>query len=154
MIYDVFNRLVVMYMTEDGRNVAPYRGFLFSCLLLIAIPVIFYYIVYGVIIKYQSQLSKEMQISCAMMFGMGAGCLFNYSCVILGLFKGTFKVVVKRIVNFISNISISPKIAIMCYKTDLEEDGAVFWAYFFIIVFFTVLFIIGLSNCIEFYINY
>ena len=141
-------------MTDDGRTKSPYHGFILSCLILIGVSSLVYFLVYGVISSLEDNLSPEMIIYSSMMFGFGVGSLFNISCIILGLFKGTLKVVVRRIVNFFSNLRISPKYACMCYAAELKEDGAVFWGYFIIITGYLVLFAIGLYNCIEYYIQY
>ena len=67
------------------------------------------------------------------MTGVGCGFLFQMGCVIAGLFKGTFKVVVARVKEFFSNLSVNFKFAIKYYWENIKSEGIVFWIYFLII---------------------
>ena len=120
-------------MEYDGKNQSPYHGFILSCIALIIVPCLLFLLVYSVVNKY-SNLSKELTIYTAMGFGFCAGTLFHISCIIAGLFKGNFMVVVRRIGEFFSNFCISKKLAFKLYKEDIIENGVVFWPYLFIIL--------------------
>ena len=120
-------------MEYDGKNQSPYHGFILSCLVLIIVPCLLFLLVYAVVSKY-SNLSKELNIYTAMGFGFGCGTFFHISCIVAGLFKGNFMVVVRRIAEFFSNFSISKKLAVKLYKEDIIENGIVFWPYLLIVL--------------------
>ena len=143
-----------MIKLEGERNRSPYRGILVSCLVLIIVPLLLFNAVYTSIVKFDKTMTDDMRMYSSMMFGFGAGTCFNISCVLIGVLKADFKVVVKRIGNFFSNLFISPKIAFMCYKSELKEHGAAFWIYFLIMAIYVVLFAIGLRECLQFYLNF
>lgn len=141
-------------MNNDERNRSPYKGFIASCLFLIIIPLILYFLVFSSIKRFDKSMSDDMKIYSSMMFGFGAGTILNISYMLIGVLKTDFQIVMKRIGNFISNLFISPKIAVICYKSELKEGGAAFWGYFIIMVIYFVLFLIGLRECVQFYVNY
>ena len=132
-------------MEYDGKNKSPYHGFILSCLVLILVPCLLFLFVYSIVSKY-SNLSKELNVYTAMGFGFCAGTLFHISCIIAGLFKGNFGVVIRRIGDFISNLFISKKLAFKLYKEDIIENGIVFWPYLFIILSCLGLSIYGFVN--------
>ena len=78
-------------------------------------------------------MSDIQTLYSSLAFGFGVGFLFQFSCVIAGLFKGTLKVVLKRLKEFFSNLSISVKFAYKYYFENIKEEGIVFWIFFTII---------------------
>ena len=62
------------------------------------------------------------------------------------ILKKCFRAVVKRVVGFFGNLTISFKFAFKMYIDDLREDGAVFWIYFIIIVITLHLSVSGFIN--------
>lgn len=141
-------------MMEEGRNKPPHRGLLVSCLVLILVPLLFYFIIFFSIDKFDKTMSEEMQKYSSMMFGFGTGTIFHISCILVGVLTDDFKITMKRIGNFISNLFVSPKVAFMCYKTDLKEGGVAFWPHLIIMIACFILFCIGFKECLEFYINF
>lgn len=119
-------------MEYEGKEVSPYKGVIGSCLLLIVFPIIIYAMFYAVIGNLQ-KLGPVQTNNAALGLGFGVGVLFHISCIIAGLFKGTFKVVINRVKTFFENLSLSRKLAFRCYWQDIKSEGIVFWIYFTII---------------------
>lgn len=120
-------------MEHDGKNVSPYKGFWQCCLILIIVPFMPFGLFYAAFDKL-SNYSAELNLYSAMGLGFGVGFLFHFSCILAGLFKGTFKVVINRLATFFSDLRTSRKLAVMVYMDDLRENGLVFWPYAFIIL--------------------
>ena len=120
-------------MEENGRKVSPYKGVLLISFLLIIVPIIFYLITRLVIFKFQSSLSNDIKEFSSLALGLGLGFVFHLACIISGLFKGTLKVIFKRIKEFFETLNISFKLAIKSYVDNIKEDGLVFWIYFVIV---------------------
>ena len=118
---------------NDGVKKNPYKGIIIICILLIAVPIGLYFLFKKVIFTNQGQYSYLNNAS-AICLGFGVGFIFQMSCVIGGLFKGSFSVVVKRVFNFFADMTISFKYAIRMYWDDIVENGVVFWIIFPIIV--------------------
>ena len=129
-------------MEHQGKKQSPYHGVIQTCLLLISVPLILFLIIYLIFDKYQN-LPQTTNLYGAMGIGFGVGVLFHISCVIAGLFKGLFAIVVRRFAEFFDNLSISFKFAIKLYYEDLKENGMVFWIYFIIISSYIALSIYG-----------
>ena len=119
---------------EDGIKKNPYKGILITCLLLIVVPIGLYFLFKKVIFIYQGDFDSRLNHASAMSAGFGVGFLFQMSCVICGLFRGSFSVVVKRVFNFFADLTISFKYAIRMYWDDIVENGVVFWIILPIIV--------------------
>ena len=119
-------------MEHEGKNQRPYKGVLLSSLILIGVPALLFLIVFLVVKKY-GHMAKDITLYFSMMIGIGCGLLFQVSCVLCGLLKGTFKVVVNRVKNFFSNLSVNFKFAFKYYIEDIKTDGVVFWIFFLII---------------------
>ena len=139
---------------DDGRERSIYRGIVVSSLVLIIIPIIPFLLIYFAILKYDTTMSDEMRLYSAMMFGFGTGSLFHISCILLGFLRDDFKILLKRIRNFFSNLFVSPKVAIICYKSELKEGGVVFWIHLLIILIVFALFLIGFNECMQYYLNF
>ena len=119
-------------MEYEGKEQSPYKGVLGSSIFLIVIPTLLFLLVFGVINKFSNRPRVE-NINASLMFGVGCGFIFQLSCILMGLFKGTFKVVINRVKNFFSNLTINFKFAITYYWEDIKSEGIVFWIYFLII---------------------
>ena len=119
-------------MEYEGKNKSPYYGVWQSALLMIAAPVAMYFFFKIPFVTY-SKMSKEEIHYCSLAFGCGVAFLFQFSCVIAGLFKGTLKVVINRLKEFFGNLSISVKFAYKYYFENIKEEGVVFWIFFVII---------------------
>ena len=119
-------------MEHFGKEKSPYHGVVLSSIFLVIIPLFLFWLFRTLMLKYQNYPVDFTTIS-ALTLGFGVGFIFQFSCVIAGLMKGTFQAVLKRAINFFDNISISPKLAFKCYLADLKEYGVVFWIYFILI---------------------
>ena len=116
-------------MEYQGKEKSPYYGVWQSSLLLIMAPTLLTLILWVVINAFKP-IGKDENIYTAFMFGFGVGFIFQFTCAIAGLFKGTFKIVWDRTKEFFSNLSISVKFAFKYYFENLKEYGIVFWIYF------------------------
>ncbi len=140
---------------DNGKNRSPYRGFIVACVFLILISLALFAFIYSQIVKYDRTMTSDMQLYSSLMFAFGAAVLFDLSCMLVGgALKEDFKAIIKRVSHFFSNVFVSPKIAFMCYKSELKEDGAAFWGYFLIMVIHFMLFFIGFRECFDFYANF
>ena len=119
-------------MEYEYKNVSPYKGLIGTCIILILFPTIVCVIFYNAIIHFHN-LSEELIRHATIGLGCGVSILFHFSCIIAGLFKTTFSIVVKRILSFFLNLTISFKVALQCYKEDLINEGIAFWPSFIII---------------------
>ena len=75
--------------------------------------------------KYDN-FSKELNDASARFLGFGIGSLFHITCFVVGVFKNSFLVVKKRIIDFKDNLPISFKFAVKCYLEDMKNDGIAF----------------------------
>lgn len=140
-------------MEYEGKAKSPYKGLLGSSFLLIAIPVFLFIFIFLIIKKY-TKLPNDLKVDFSLMIGFGCGFLFQMTCILSGLFKGTFKVVVNRVKNFFSNLSINFKFAIKYYWEDIKSEGVVFWIYFLIVGSTLGIALVGIIKSYIFYINY
>ena len=140
---------------ENGKNRSPYKGFIVACTFLILVSLALFGFVYSQIVKYDRTMTSDLQLYSSMMFAFGVVSIFDLSCILVGgALKEDFKAIVKRVGHFLSNVFVSPKIAFMCYKSELKEDGAAFWGYIVIMGIHFTLFVIGFRECFDFYVNF
>ena len=140
-------------MEYEGKEQKPYKGVLGSSLLLIAIPTFLFLLVFLVVKKY-GNLPIDITTHFSMMIGIGCGLLFQLSCALCGLFRGTFKVVINRVKTFFSNLTINVKFAFKYYWEDIVTEGIVFWIYFIIIGSTFGCFLFGAIKSYIYYITY
>ena len=140
-------------MEHEGKTRSPYKGVLGSSLLLIGIPILLFIFVYLVINKV-SHDDAITNLHTSLMFGFGCGFLFQLTCVLSGLFKGTFKVVKDRVKTLFENLAINFKFAMSCYWEDIKSEGVVFWIYFLIIGSTFGTFFYGFIKSFMLYLNY
>lgn len=133
-------------MYDDEIKRSPYRGILFTIIMLVGVPVGVFTLLYVAVMKWSSYSNYYLNFYTAQALGFGCGFLFQLSCILCGLLKKCFRAVVKRVVGFFGNLTISFKFAFKMYIDDLREDGAVFWIYFIIIVITLHLSISGFIN--------
>ena len=119
-------------MEYDGKNKSPYYGVWQSVLLLTFAPFIMFIFFKWVLHTY-SKMTPDQILYSLLAFGSGVAFIFQFSCVIAGLFKGTLKVVIARLKEFFGNLSISVKFAYKYYFENIKEEGVVFWIFFVII---------------------
>jgi len=138
---------------NDYEKKSPYKGVIIMSIIMIIIPIFLCFLFEGVISDQQGRYGEEVNKNTALFLGCGAGLIFQLSCALCGAFKGMLKVVIKRIVGFFSNLSISFRVAIITYWDDLKEDGAAFWIFFIIIVVTLSICLKGLFNCLVIFEN-
>ena len=119
-------------MEYDGKTKSPYYGIGLSSIMLVAAPIIMYFFFYF-IFKNDATLNDKEVIYSSLFFGCGVAWIFQFTCVLAGLMKGTFKVVVERIKELFENLQISFKFAMKHYWENIKSEGVVFWIYFIII---------------------
>ena len=140
-------------MEHEGKNIHPYKGVFGRSLILIIVPAFLTFCLFLVIEKY-SKTPTNVNKDFAIMIGCGVGFLFQLSTALCGLLKGTFKVVITRIKNFFSNLTINFKFAIKYYWDDIKTEGIVFWIYFLIIGGTFGITLYGFINSFNYYLNY
>ena len=119
-------------MEYVGKNKSPYYGVFLSSLLLIIVPILSFLLFFSIMNRYPDLNDQEV-IYTSLFFGCGVAWIFQCSCVLAGLLKGTFKVVIDRLKEFFGNLSISIKFAFKYYWENIKSEGVVFWIYFIII---------------------
>ena len=138
-------------MYEDEIKKSPYKGIFFTIIMLVGVPVGIFLIFLAVLTKNSSYQNYYINFYTAQALGFGCGFLFQVSCILCGLFKKCFKAVIKRVVGFFENLSISFKFAFKMYIDDLVEDGIVFWIYFIILSITLQLALSGFLNYMSLY---
>ena len=119
-------------MEYQGKEKSPYYGVWQSAVILTIVPIAVTLFFYWVIGKY-SNMNDQQVLYSSIAFGCGVAFLFQLMCIIAGLFKGTLKVVINRLKEFVSNLSISAKFAFTYYFENIKSEGIVFWIFFVII---------------------
>ena len=140
-------------MEHEGKTRSPYKGVFGSSLILTVVPILLFLFVLAVVKKFTNQ-PLSMDVNFSLMVGLGCGFLFQLTCVLSGLMKGTFKVVINRVKNFFSNLTINFKFALKYYWDDIKSEGVVFWIYFLILGTTFTFTLIGIINSYLIYINY
>lgn len=137
-------------MEHIGKKKNPYKSLWLSSLILFLIPWIPFFIIYFAFQIY-SRETQEAILWTSIAFGFGCGSLFHLSCILAGLLKDDFRIVVKRIATYFSNLPYSKKMAGMIYKEDIKENGITFWPHFLIILSYLGLTIYGVIKMIIYY---
>lgn len=139
-------------MEYQGKNKSPYYGIWQSSLLLIAVPIIMFFFFKSVL---KNNIADSQQLNYASLFFSGAvASLFQLSCVVAGLFKGTFKVVIERMKELFGNLTISFKFAMKHYWENIKAEGIVFWIFFVIMVTTILVMIYGGINYFSFLVSF
>ncbi len=129
------------------QNKTPYRGRILVILALIVPSVICTWILYSVIMEYQSKYGQELNWATAKVAGCGIGIVFHFSCWVGGVFSRDFAVVRNRLKELVSDLSISAKLAFTWYLEDIKINGLIYWAYIIIIVANVAVFVDALKTC-------
>ena len=119
-------------MEYEGKNKSPYYGIWQSAVLLTLAPFIMF-VFFKVIFHLYTKMTPDQILYSSLAFGAGIASIFQLSCVVAGLFKGTLKVVLLRLKEFFGNLSISVKFAFKYYFENIKQEGIVFWIFFDII---------------------
>lgn len=137
---------------EDQNPKSVRKKEIGTIVIMILTPLFVFLLFYLIVgIYFPSKITKLFDVS--LLIGFGCGLLLDITFIITGLFSGTFMVVINRVKNFFSDLSISLKFAIEGYFYDIKTEGMTFWIYILIIAVEIILFSIGLSNAVEFYMN-
>lgn len=138
-------------MEYEGKNKSPYRGLFLSSLMLLAVPTFCIIVLYIALQKTQKGTPEILCLYMAFAFGGMIGTLFNISCAIAGLYKGTLSTVLIRISKLFSNLKISFKYAMKQYFDDLITNGFSFWIYLLVLLINITLMVVGFT---LYFINY
>ena len=138
-------------MYEDEIKRSPYRGILFTLIMLIGVPVGLYFFLKLILTVGVPYRDYDLNKYTAQALGFGCGFLFQMCCILCGLFTPSFRAVAKRVGNFFGNLIVSFKFAITIYFDEVKEDGVVFWIYLFIVVSTLYFSISGFLNFISLY---
>lgn len=130
-------------MEYEGKNKSPYHGLLLSSIMLLLVPIFCTIILYFAFIKTQKNTAESMCFLMALGFGGMIGTLFNISCALAGLYKGTLSVILIRISKLFSNLAISFKYAMKQYFNDLITNGFSFWVYLLVLIINIAMMVVG-----------
>ena len=137
-------------MDNEGRERSPYHGVWVICTIMIAVPLVLFAIVYYAMrAKGSETIYACLHTSLALGFALGS--LVHLSFAIVGLFRGTFSVVINRWADFFANAKISFKCAVGWHWQSIKQDGIVFWLYLIIIVATAVVAVNSTFNVLEYY---
>ena len=110
----------------EEKNKPWYKGIFFICFFMLFVPIAF-----SLFFIYVTKLSRTENLTegiyTAKLLGCVCGLLFDGTCIITGLFKGTFSVVINRWKEFFLDLKVSLKFAIKNYFYDLVHSGVLFW---------------------------
>ena len=121
-------------MENENKKKSPYSGLWVSLLLLIGVPVSLFILFYVIIIS-NNLLGKELGLYTSLTFGFGIGLLFQFGCVVAGIFKEPVNAIIKRVKEFFEDLIISFGYAVKSYFENIKKDGFLFWIYLYIILF-------------------
>lgn len=111
----------------EHKNKSPYHGVAIACFLMILVPVVMYLIMRTLLFELQPASGRELNEASARVLGLGIGVLFHLGCIIGGVLKDSFKIVVNRVKEFFDNLKFSFKLAWKCYIEQLRDGGIAFW---------------------------
>lgn len=117
-------------MAEFNSSKSPYHGLWIALLILMVFPIVMSFIFYLVIDKWQFRETDTLNIWTGIFFGYLCGSAYLTITIICGLYKGSFKNMILRVVHFIKNWKTSFKLAWILYKDEVREQGLVFWVIF------------------------
>ncbi len=139
-------------MDNDPKK-SPYQGIFIKVIVLVLPPVVLTWLFYGVITRWQSWYSYELNWASAKALGCGLGGLFHLSCWISGAFRQDFRAVKERLKEFFENVSVSLGLAFTWYLRDVKTLGLAFWIDISVMAVNFVIFIDAVSKCIEIYLR-
>ena len=111
----------------ENKNKSPYHGVPVACFFMVLVPVLMYIIMRALLFENQPAMGKELNEASARVLGLGIGVLFHMGCLIAGVLKDSFKIVVNRVAEFFDNLKYSFKLACRCYFDQLRDGGIAFW---------------------------
>ena len=111
----------------EHKNKSPYHGVAIACFFMILVPVVMYLIMRTLLFELQPASGRELNEASARVLGLGIGVIFHLGCIIGGVLKDSFKIVVNRVIEFFDNLKFSFKLAWKCYIEQLRDGGIAFW---------------------------
>ena len=134
-------------MDYETKKKSPYKGVLLVCVIMIILPIIIYFIIYGAFNNFnKGKISDyEMRIT-SFIFATGIGLLFHLSFAVSGAFKESRMVVKERVAEFKENLLLSLWFAIQSYLYDMRKNGIVYLIYVAIIFINALLCVLGLRE--------
>lgn len=135
-------------MEHYGKETNIYKGIWISFIVLISVPVFFYFFFYGVIGK-TYDLPQETLVYTCLAFASVVSFLFNLICWVTGFLNGLVSSMVRRIYNLFANIKIFKGKAVRWYfESFVRNGGFILWGF---IIFFIVSAIIGVIGFYHFF---
>lgn len=135
-------------MDNENGGKSPYHGAFLSLFLLITVPLVFVIVLSLVLTGFRGS-SKNINLMSARAIGFGLGTLFHLGCITCGMFGDSFKVVIKRIIGFFSDLRVSIGTAFHGYLWSIKHHGVTFWIYLLPVVACVGLFVKYFSEVIE-----
>ncbi len=118
-----------------NKNKGPYHGIGIAIVVLAGLPLLLYRVFYNVIEANASTPASLNKIQAQVFAGI-IGTLFCAIMMVMGLLEDSFKVVVKRVGEFIYCLRYeSVEHAFRWYWQNVKEKGYCFWIYLALIIF-------------------
>lgn len=139
-------------MEELGKHVNLYRGFWFAIIILILVPVSFFFIIFAVINhNFDHPFKTTLDISLAL--SGTAGALFALSCYFNGSTDGLFRAFIDRIVETRELFGkIFCKEGLKWYWSRFVEDGGfIVWGLFLFFLIYAGVAAYGYVGFISWY---
>ena len=122
----------------EEKEYSPYRGLLVSCIMLIIFPICLM-ILFSYVLRDEYTSMDPASYYTPIFFGSLCGNIYHIILFMVGAFKKSFIIEVKRVCQFFSDLEISFKLAKNEFIEDVKEKKMIFWIYFGIILLFIIL---------------
>lgn len=122
----------------EEKEYSPYRGLLVSCIMLIIFPLSLM-ILFSYILRNEYTHMDPASYYTPIFFGSLCGNIYHIILFMVGAFRKSFMVEVKRVCQFFSDLEISFKLAKNELIEDIKEKKMIFWIYFIIVLLFIIL---------------
>lgn len=119
-------------MQNEEKHQSPYRGFAVTLIALIAVPAVFYWLVYTVQVEYL-HASQALNVATAKVLGCGCGTIFHLICLLSGAFRPGWEAIKYRMSEFRENLTIGVGYAFESYWEDIRTDGMTFLICFLVV---------------------
>ncbi len=113
---------------DSNKKYSPWHGFPFVLLMLIGVPLLMYLVISAAVNYYQPQFARVNPASSRCIACM-LGSIYHASCVMGGLLRDPWRVLVYRVKEFFENLPCGLPFALSCYWDDLKNDGCLFLIY-------------------------
>lgn len=119
-------------MQNDEKHRSPYRGFAVTLIALIAVPAVFYWLIYLLHAEYL-HTSHALNVASAKVLGCGCGAIFHLMCLVSGALRPGWQAVKYRMREFRENLIVGIGYAFESYWEDIRTDGVTFLISFAVI---------------------